>query len=91
MADLLAQARAALIGVYHRTHPVTGFEFDYERACKSCAHFTVRTRRKVEQVCCALAPELDGETFGGQRRAAFPACEAWQQVMTPVKRPRKRR
>lgn len=74
------------VSSYHRTHPVTGYEFDYNHTCKACAHFSVVTRRKVKVVRCALAPEKDGETFDGQVREAFPACEAFQMVMTPVRR-----
>lgn len=61
------------IGVYH---PVTGHPFDYEHLCRTCAHYSVRTRLKVKQICCALAPEHDGETFG-QQREAFLACSRW--------------
>ncbi len=79
------------VSSYHRTHPVTGYEFDYEHVCKSCAHFSVVTRKKVKVVRCALAPEKDGDKLGGQKREAFPACEAWQRVMTPVRRRPRRR
>ena len=70
-----------MISVYHRVHPVTGAEFNYDQTCKSCAHFSVRTRLKVKQVCCALAPEHDGETFG-QQRDAFVACARWSAPKT---------
>lgn len=66
-----------VIGAYRRTHPVTGREFDFEHVCRTCKHFSVKTRLKVKQVCCALAPALDGETFG-QQRDAFLACDRWQ-------------
>lgn len=72
------------VSSYHRTHPVTGFEFDYEHVCKSCAHFTTRVVKKVRTTRCALAPERD--TFEGAKPGHCPACTAWQRVMTPVKR-----
>ena len=68
----------ASIGVYHRVHPVTGAEFDYEHACKTCAHFSKRTRLKVKTVGCALAPHLDGK-LADQNREAFPACVKWRK------------
>jgi hypothetical protein len=76
------------VSSYYRTHPVTGFEFDYEHICKTCAHYSERTRKKIEVIGCTLAPEKDGETFD-QQRSAFPACTAWQPPMTAVKRKRK--
>ena len=79
------------VSSYHRTHPLTGYEFDYQHVCRTCAHFSVVTRKKVRVVRCALAPELDGDKLGGQQRDRLPACEAWQMVMSPVRRTRKRR
>lgn len=60
-------------------HPVTGLPFDYEHACKTCAHFTTRTRLKRKIVGCDLAPHLDGDDFDNQVRAAFPACVRWRR------------
>jgi hypothetical protein len=82
------------ISKYHRTHPVTGLEFDYEHACATCTHFSERTSKKVKIIGCALEPIRDGETFG-QNRAAFPACEGWRKagklVLVPVKKRQGRR
>ena len=73
-----ARIAAQVIDAYHRVHPVTGAEFDYDHACRTCAHYSERTQRKAKIIGCALAPKLDGETFG-QQRDAFVACARWQR------------
>ena len=79
------------VSSYHRTHPLTGLEFDYDHGCANCIHFSIVTRKKVKVVRCALAPQLDGDKLGGQVREAFPACEAWELTKSPKKRPLRRR
>jgi hypothetical protein len=66
-----------VIDGYHRLHPVTGTEFDYEHVCRTCANFSSRTRMKVKVLGCALRPDLDGKSFDMQNREAFPACTHW--------------
>lgn len=73
---------------YHRVHQVTGCEVDYEHACRTCVHYSERTRQKVKIIGCALAPELDGQNFG-QVRESFLACVKWVDAQKP--RPKKGR
>lgn len=63
----------------HRVHPVTEVEFDFEHVCATCEHFSKRKRMRVKFIGCALAPHVDGETFGGQNRERFPACVKWRK------------
>lgn len=66
----------------HYLHLVTGREIDYNHSCRTCAHYSARTRRKVKIIGCELARELDGENFG-QVREAFPACDLWVDAEKP--------
>jgi hypothetical protein len=63
-------------------HPVTGLEIDYEHVCRTCANYSMRTRRKVKIIGCKLAPEHDGKDFG-QQRDAFLACVRWVEREKP--------
>jgi hypothetical protein len=76
------------VSQYHHVHLVTGREFDYDHRCRDCVHYSERTRAKTKIIGCALAPELDGQTFG-QVREAFVACDAFRDAEKP--RPKKGR
>lgn len=60
-------------------HPITDLPFDYEHVCKTCAHFTDKTRtvRKVafRTTRCALDPDdRNLADIPGTVWTALPAC-----------------
>ena len=66
-------------------HPITGLPFDYEHTCKTCVHFTNKTRSvnkvKHRTIKCALDPQqrnLDSDKSTAW--PALPACTQHQQL-----------
>jgi hypothetical protein len=60
-------------------HPVTSLPLDYEHVCRTCAHFTDKTRSinkvKHRTIRCALDPEARNlADIHGTAWGALPSC-----------------
>lgn len=56
---------------FHRRHPVTDREVDYDKTCATCRHFSERTAQKATVYSCAHAGRIN---HPGQRPPAYPGC-----------------
>jgi hypothetical protein len=67
-------------------HPITGLPFDFEHVCKTCVHFTDKTRtlrgNKYRTITCALDPEKRNlADTPGTAWPALPACTRHQRLV----------
>lgn len=69
------------------THPVTGLPLDFEHVCKTCIHFTDKTRSnrgvKYRTTKCDLDPEK--RNLADDRSTAWAALSACSQHQPATK------
>lgn len=60
---------------FHRRHPVTDREIDYQRSCSTCRHFSTKGSKESTVHRCAKAGVI---ALPGQHPPAFPGCLLWR-------------
>lgn len=63
----------AEVSQYHRTHPCTGHEFDFDHLCVTCRHHSTRKTAGDTVHRCSKGTPSD-EALRGEHRGAWLAC-----------------